>query len=234
MSEWAAKVFWSDVEIRQDEAGWSVLLDGRELKTPAKSKLSLPTQALAALVADEWRAQTDKIDPTTMPATRMVNSAVDKVMHQRKAVADHLADYAGTDLICYRAAAPEELVSRQAAGWDPLLDWAKQTFDAQLVTVVGVMPVSQDPDGLSRLRSAIRGFDAFKLAAFSDLVTLSGSVVIALAVSKNYLTPDVAWELSRIDEQFQMEQWGDDEEAMDLAARKQADFLLAQRVFASV
>lgn len=233
MSEWAAKVFWSEVATRQDDGGWSVLLDGRILKTPAKAPLALPTAALADLVAEEWRAQKDHIDPTTMPATRMANSAVDKVMHQHQAVADHLAAYAETDLLCHRADSPEALVQRQTKSWDPLLNWAKETYGAQLFAGVGVMPVEQNAESLDRLRSAVRGFDAFGLAALSDLVSLSGSLIIGLAVSRSELIPEHAWELSRIDEQFQLEQWGEDEEAAAVAARKRADFLLAHRFLLS-
>ncbi|NBZ89257.1 ATP12 family chaperone protein [Stagnihabitans tardus] len=229
---WAPKRFWKAATVQAVDGGWTVLLDTRPVKTPAKAPLVLPTEGLARLVASEWDAQTGKIDPNSMPATRMANSALDKVAPMVAAVADHLAEYGGSDLLCYRAAKPAELVRRQAEGWDPLLDWAAEALQARLTVTVGVMHVPQPEPALTALRSHLGGFSSFQLAAFHDLVAISGSLILALAVAHKRLSPEEAWDLARIDETFQAEEWGEDEEAAEVAALKRADFLSASRVFA--
>ena len=228
---WAPKRFWKAASVQATEGGWTVLLDTRPVKTPAKRPLVLPTEGLARLIAEEWDAQEGKIDPNAMPATRMANSALDKVAPMVPAVADHLAEYGGSDLLCYRAARPAELVRRHAQAWDPLLDWAEQALGARLTVTVGVMHVPQPAPALSALRGQLDDFTPFHLAAFHDLVAISGSLILALAVAKSRLTPDEAWTLARIDEVFQAEEWGEDEEAAEVAALKRADFLSAARFF---
>jgi chaperone required for assembly of F1-ATPase len=183
-------------------------------------------------VAAEWQAQTGTVNPATMPFTRTANSAIDTVVPQHQAVVDMLAAYGGTDLLCYRATGPAELVARQAAAWDPLLDWSATALGAPLRTTAGVMHVDQPPASLVTLTAAVDALSDFQLAAFHDLVAISGSLVLALAVTRDRLTVEEAWALSRIDEAWQIEQWGDDEEAAELAARKRADFLQADRFFA--
>lgn len=229
---WAPKRFWKAATVEAVEGGWTVLLDTRPVKTPAKRPLVLPTEGLARLVAREWDAQEGKIDPSTMPATRMANSALDKVAPMAGAVADHLAEYGGSDLLCYRAAKPAALVRRQAEGWDPLLDWAAEALQARLTVTVGVMHVAQPEPALQALRAQVGRLSTFQLAAFHDLVAISGSLILALAVAHKRLTPEEAWDLARIDETFQAEEWGEDEEAAEVAALKRADFLSASQVFA--
>lgn len=227
MSEWAPKRFWQKAEVAQAEHGYAVTLDGRGVKTPAKTPLVVPTQALAQEIAAEWAAQQDRVNPATMPFTRMANSALDKVAPQHAAVADMLAAYGDSDLLCYRADSPAGLVDRQAAGWDPLLDWAEATYGARLVPVIGVMHHPQDPGALDRLTAQVHGQSAFALAAFHDLVSMSGSLVLALAVIRGERDPAEAWALSRIDETWQEEQWGVDEDAAALATRKCGEFMHA-------
>ena len=159
MSEWKARRFWKEAAIREAEGGWEIALDGRSLRTPNKQPLILPTAALAEAIAAEWDAQEDLVTPQTMPLTRAANSAIEKVTPQRNEVVAMLADYGGTDLLCYRAEAPAELVARQAAAWDPLLDWSAETFGARLIDTVGVIPVAQDPAALARLRAALEALD---------------------------------------------------------------------------
>ncbi len=228
MSEWAPKRFWTSADVAEHETGFGVVLDGRPVRTPAKSPLIVPTAPLARAIAAEWEAQADRIDPTTMPFTRGANAAIDKVAVQHGEVADMLADYGDSDLLCYRADSPAELVARQSAAWDPMLDWAATQFGARLSVHAGVMHVPQAPDALKRLRAEVHAFDAFELAAFHDLVSLSGSLILGLAAARQQALAATIWDLSRIDEEWQRELWGADEEAQEVADRKKAAFLQAQ------
>lgn len=233
MTEWAAKRFWTGAEVAPAEAGgFTVTLDGRAVKTPAKAPLVLPTRALAEAVAAEWQAQGEKIDPGTMPVTRAANSAIDKVTPQHAEVVEMLAAYGGTDLLCYRAEAPEALAARQAQAWDPLLDWAAETYDARLNVGAGVMHIPQPADALRKLRAPVAAMTPFELAGFHDLVALSGSLVIALATVAGVAPPEELWAASRIDETWQEEQWGTDAEAAEQAETKRRAFLAAQRFYA--
>lgn len=232
MSSWAPKRFWKQAEVVAVEQGFSVTLDGRDLKTPAKAPFWVPSAALATEVATEWQAQIDKVRPETMPYTRTANSALDKVAPQFGAVADMLAAYGGSDLLCYRAEAPQELVERQAVGWDPLLAWALAEFGAHLTSTVGIMPIDQPVESQLPLRQAVHALDPFQLAAFHDLVAITGSLVLALAVARGKLTADAAFDLSRIDEHWQVELWGVDEEAAESEAFKRVSLSHAARFFA--
>ena len=157
MSGWAMKRFWSEARIEEAEGGWQVQLDARPIKTPAKAPLVVPTAAFAQAIAAEWDAQDDVIDPNTMPVTRSANAAIDKVRIQHAEVADMLAAYVDSDLLCYRADTPEGLVARQSAQWDPMLDWAEEALDARLEVRVGVMHAPQDPGALSAQRRTLAG-----------------------------------------------------------------------------
>lgn len=229
MSEWAPKRFWTDATVGEVNGGFDVRLDGRAIKTPAKTALVMPSRTIAEAVAAEWQAQEKQIDPNTMPVTRAVNAALDKVTPQRGEVVDMLAAYGDSDLLCYRATSPEELVARQAAAWDPLLDWAAQRFGARLLPVQGVMHQPQDAAAIAALRDATDALDAFELTAFHDLVSLSGSLVIGLAAVEAQSAPERLWETSRIDEAWQEEQWGADDEATEVTRRKREAFLSADR-----
>ena len=229
MADWAAKRFWTQAKGEAVEGGWQVKLDARSIKTPAGEPLIVPTEALASAIAAEWDAQEDLIDPRTMPMTRTANSAIDKVAPQRIAVVSILSDYGATDLLSYRADGPRALVMRQSRLWDPILDWAAQTLGARLVVTEGVMPVPQDGAALDRLTAPMLAMSPFHLAAFHDLVALSGSLVLAHAVIHGVHTPSEVWDLSRLDEDWQSEQWGDDEEARQAANRKRTAFLDAHR-----
>ena len=187
----------------------------------------MPTRALAEAVQGEWAAQGDKIDPETMPVTRTVNSAIDKVAQQRAEVVDLLAAYGDADLLCYRAASPDGLVRRQCEAWDPLLDWAAERLRARLGVHTGVIHHPQDPAALDLLTEEIRKLSDIELAAFHDLVSLSGSLIIGLAIVHGVDTPERLWLASRIDELWQEEQWGQDVVATDLARQKQSAFMTA-------
>ena len=218
MAEWKARRFWKTADIRPQGNGWEVVLDDRPLRTPGKLPLILPTEALARAIAAEWDAQTDIIDPNRMPLTRAANSAIEKVTPQFHAVTSMLGDYGGTDLLSYRANEPDELTRAQAAGWDPLIDWAATELRAPLRITHGVIPVPQDPTVLLKLQAEIASLDAFALTALHDLVTLPGSLILGLAVLRGRLDAETAWNLARIDEEFQADRWGRDEDA-DLAAQ---------------
>lgn len=209
--------------------GYTVHLDGRPVRTPAKAALIVPTQALAETIAAEWQRQEGQIDPKSMPFTRSANAAIDKVNPQRAEVVRLLADYGDSDLICYRAQSPAELVARQAEAWDPLLDWAESVLAVRLSPVVGVVHEPQGAEALMRLHAHVEALDIWSLTAFHDLVSLSGSLVIAFAALHDLHGPDVLWRLSRIDETWQTEQWGSDEEAQRIARGKESDFLHAKR-----
>lgn len=231
MSEWAAKRFWKETSVTDHPEGFGVALDGRAVKTPAKAPLVVPTRALAEAIAAEWEAQEGQIAPHTMPVTRSANAAIDKVAHQHDEVVEHVAEYGGTDLLCYRADNPAELVALQAEKWDPLLDWASETFGVRLAVTAGVLPVAQSEDALSRLRSEVAACDAFALAALHDLVGITGSLVLGLAVARGRLTAVEAWDLSRLDEDWQISQWGEDEEAAEIASLKREALSDAGRIW---
>ena len=231
MTEWKAKRFWTKADVAQTGEGWEVRLDDRPLKTPLKSDLVVPTEALARAMAAEWEAQEEEIKPLTMPVTRTANSAIEKVATQFDAVAEMLADYGETDLICYRAEAPEGLIAAQSEGWDPLLLWAKSALGAELKPATGVMFEAQDQRALDRLTAQVKVFSPFQLAAFHDLVTLSGSLILAFAVTEGVRTPEEAWALSRIDEEWQIAEWGRDEEAAASTEARREAFLHAARFF---
>ncbi|KJS42851.1 ATP12 family protein [Roseovarius sp. BRH_c41] len=231
MSEWKAKRFWKEAGVVEEDEGFGVRLDGRVVRTPAKATLIVPTRALAEAIAAEWDAQDGKIDPNTMPCTRSANAALDKVAPQRDEVVEMLAAYGDSDLICYRAASPEELIKKQAEAWDPLLDWTESVLSVKLLPVVGVVHVPQDAQAISLLKAHVEALDTWALTAFHDLVSMSGSLVIGFAALDDLYPADALWDLSRVDETWQAEQWGKDEEAEEMAARKQSDFLHAKRFY---
>lgn len=232
VSEWKAKRFWTSTTLDPVEGGFGITLDGRAVKTPAKARLIAPTESFAEAIRTEWDAVDEVIDPTVMPFTRTANAAIDKVRIQHGEVADMIADYAGTDLLCYRAESPDELRARQDAAWDPLLAWAKDRFGTELSVTSGVMHLAQPEAALNPLRARVHAASPFELAALHDLVSLSGSLVIGLAVTEQVQEPTTLWNVSRIDETWQQEQWGEDEEATEQANIKKQAFLHAALVWA--
>ncbi|WP_420558980.1 ATP12 family chaperone protein [Tepidicaulis sp.] len=217
------KRFYKDVNIREEEGGFAITLDGRVVKTPAKAVLRVPAEPLGRAIAGEWDAQKEHIDTFSMPLTKLANTAIDRISAQRAAVIDEVMNFAGTDLLCYRADFPEALAERQAAQWQPLLDWAEESFGARLAITASVLPLEQDASHLARLRGPVEGMDDFELSGFSSLTALTGSLIIALAVHRGHITPETAYEAAHLDEAFQAEQWGEDAEARDrLVARRGA------------
>ncbi len=225
---WAPKRFWQEARAVEAAGGFAVQLDGRPLRTPAKAQVLLPTRALAEAVAAEWQAVEGEVNPARMPLTRAANSAIDTIPRHRAAIVADLAGYGGSDLICYRSEGPAALVARQAAGWDPLLAWAA-SLGAPLATGPGVVPVPQPAESLAVLKSRVEALADFELAGFHDLVTVTGSLVIALAIAAGRLTPEEGFALSRIDEHWQRELWGEDAEAAEAEAAKRDALLAAAR-----
>lgn len=225
MSAWKAKRFWTDVTTRRQERGFSIGLDHRSVLTPARAPMIVPTQLLADLIAAEWADQGENIDPSSMPLTRCANAAIDKVAPQRRDVANNLAAYGDADLLCYRAETPAGLVARQSAAWDPLLDWADATLHVRLAPRTGVVHAAQEPGALARLSKLVHALTDFEIAAFQELVGLSGSLVIGFAVARDARPVTVLWAASRIDEVWQQDQWGEDSEATEQERRKRRAFL---------
>jgi len=224
--------FWRAAGLRPEAGGFGIDLDARALTTPGGNPLVLPTEALARAVAAEWDALAEEIDPGRLPLTRAANSAIDRVARSREAVVDAIAEYGSSDLLCYRAAEPAGLAARQTAGWDPWLAWAARGLGAPLVAVTGVVHHDQPRRSLAALRAAVADRDAFGLTALHELVTLSGSLMLGLAIARGALDPAAAWELSRIDEAWQIEHWGLDAEAEAAAEQRRADFLRAAAMLA--
>lgn len=226
------KRFYKNVAAKDEGGGVSLLLDGKPVRTPGKASLTLPTRALAEAVAEEWRAQGERIDPLTMPFTRLANSAIDGVVGREQAVIDDIMAYAGSDLLCYRAQGPEGLVKAQASHWDPVLAWAKAALGAPLILAEGVVHVVQPAASLARLKQAFAGLDAFSLAALHVMTALTGSALLALAVAEGRLTPEQAWDAAHVDEDWQISQWGEDVEAAERRKNRWRDFAAAAKTLA--
>jgi chaperone required for assembly of F1-ATPase len=213
--------FWTRVEVKQQPDGFGIALDDRLTKTPARKPLLVPSRALAEHLAQEWHAIAEVIDPAQMPLTRLVNSALDGVSLQMDEVQADAARYAGSDLLCYRAEMPDRLVALQQDQWGPLLAWAESEFGARLHVTQGLFFVEQPDVSLAAIRQAVVRFDhPLTLAAFHTLTTLTGSVILALALAHRRLKLAEVWALAHLDEDFQMEVWGQDEEALTRRAAK--------------
>jgi len=223
------KRFWTDVAVERGDEGWSIELDGRPLRTPARAPLLIPTPPLAEAIADEWLAVEDELDPRAMPLTGLANAAIDRVAPERLAFAGGLARYAEADLACYRSEWPPELVERQAKCWDPLLTWARRRFDVDFSTTSGLMHVPQPAATINRLAHEVAALDPFHLAGLSPLVTVGGSLIAALAILEKALPAEEAWDAVGIDERWQLEQWGADTEAAEALENRRRDFLAAAR-----
>jgi chaperone required for assembly of F1-ATPase len=220
----APKRFYKEVTTAPEGEGVAVLLDGKPIRTPAKAKLCVPSQALADAIAKEWRLQTERIDPETMRLTKLANSAIDGVKGRESAVLDDLIAFAGSDLLCYRAEGPEGLIAKQTEHWDPVLAWARRQLGVPLNLAQWIVHVPQPQASLDRLRERLGGIEAFGLAALHVMTTLTGSGLLTLAVALKRLTPDQAWAAAHVDEDWQISQWGDDAEAATRRVRRRQEF----------
>jgi chaperone required for assembly of F1-ATPase len=220
------KRFYTEVSIA---AGGGILLDGRPVRTPARVPLIVAFPQLAAAIAEEWRAQGASIDPRTMPLTGLANAAIDRVTPDPGSFASGLARYAETDLLCYRAAEPPDLVARQVEVWNPVLNWAGHRYDCAFALTSGIVHVPQPPETVARLSVAIAAYAPFALAALSPIVTIAGSIVIAFALAEGEIAADAAFDAAHLDELWQEEQWGADYFAAQARDARRADFMAAAR-----
>jgi len=214
------------------EGGFTVALDGKPARTPARNAIVVPTEALAKALADEWQAQVEFIDPSNMPLSRMVNSAIDGVAREMDLVRAEVTKYAGSDMLCYRAGDPKALVDEQAQMWDPLLTWAHEELGARFICAEGVIFASQPETALEAVRKTVAAIESpFALAALHVMTTITGSVVLALAVARGRMSAQEAWAAAHLDEDFQMRAWGEDAEALARRARRWIDMEAAARLY---
>lgn len=223
------KRFYKDSSAQAVEGGFAVLLDGKPIKTPGGRPLTLPTPALAEAVAEEWRTQGEQVLPSSMPLTQLASTALDRVGPERDHITAQLMNYAGTDLLCYRAETPADLVARQTAIWQPILDWAAQALDAPLITTTGLAAVAQPAQALAALERHLSAMDLWRLTAVQASAAAMGSLILALALTEGRLDAEAAYEASQLDETYQIEQWGEDWEAADRRAALKADIQAAGR-----
>jgi chaperone required for assembly of F1-ATPase len=224
--------FYKSVTVGEAGAEHRVLLDGKAMRTPAKATFVVPTRALAEAIAVEWEAQREHIDPATMPLTKLANSAIDGVPGREDAVIGDILNYAGSDLLCYRAEGPRGLIEAQRAHWDPVLAWAKSALGAPFALAEGIVHVAQPQASLDRLREALKRHGPFGLAALHVMTGLTGSALLALAVALGRVTPEEAWDAAHLDEDWQIAQWGADAEAASRRAARRRDFDAAARALA--
>jgi chaperone required for assembly of F1-ATPase len=225
--------FYKDAGFAPIDGGFVLTLDGRPARTPGKRPLAVATEALAQMMTAEWAVQSDHIDPMTMPVTRIVNVAIDGVAAEMASVREEIVRYAGSDLICYRADGPDELIDRQNEAWSPLVAWARDDLGARLLLAEGVIHVAQEPKALAAVEAALAPLDPLQLAAVHTMTTLTGSAIIALAVLRLRLTAEDAWIAAHVDEDWQMEQWGRDEIALTNRAARWTEMKAAAQILAA-
>jgi chaperone required for assembly of F1-ATPase len=207
----------------------AIEIDGKPAKTPGRQPLVLPNQKLAEAVAEEWNTQSEEIDLRTMPLTGLANAAIDRIAPDEEVFARGLAIYGESDLLCYRAESPPLLVERQAKAWDPILQWARRHYDVDFEVASGIMHRHQPQATVDRLGHAVHIRSAFELAGLSPLVTISGSLVVALALAEGAIDVDTAWKAATVDEKWQTDHWGEDDEAARTLAARQRDFEAGRR-----
>lgn len=234
MARSAAKRFYTHAGTAPGEGGVVVQLDGRPVKTPSGNVLALPTADLAEAVAAEWEAQKDAVLPATMPLTQLAVTALDRIAANRDAVVAALAAYGGSDLLCYRADGPADLVRRQTDAWQPLLDWAADAYGARLRVTTGVLPVDQSEAALSALRARVAALDDFQLAVLGLVTPAAGSLVLGLALLAGRLDAAGVSAAAFVDETYQAERWGDDDEALARRRAVEADIAAAGEFLARI
>ena len=227
----AAEPAFTSVTVAPAGAGFAVRLDAKPLKSPAGAEIVAPTAAFAEAMADELRATGGRIKAAAVPLVRVAGTAVDRIARHRAAIERQIVDHAETELVCHRADGPAELVTRQNATWQPLLDWLAHRHDALLAATTGVVAMPQSPDSIAALRKAVAALDDWRLAALSIAVAASGSLVVGLALADGRLDAQGAFDACELDATFQIERWGEDAEATRRRAEILADLELAERVF---
>ena len=223
------KRFWTTAAVVDAEGGYSIILDARRVKTPARADLVVPKATLAEAIAAEWNECGETIDPRNMPLTGLANAAIDRIAPDKAGYAEGIARFGESDLTCYRAEGPDALVRWQEESWDALLAWARRRYDVDFATCQGVMHIAQPAETVRKLAHAVATLDAFQLAGLSPLVTIGGSLVAGLAVLEEMMPAEAAWEAVSLDDRWQLEQWGDDAEARAALDARRRDFLAAAR-----
>ncbi len=208
------KRFYKTAQVGHTDDGFIVKLDGAPIKTPSVNPMAIPYRSLAQAVADEWQGQGDKVDPKSMPLTGLVNTAIDRTPTDRAAMTIAVLRHAETDLLCYRAETPADLVRLQQQTWQPLLDWSAEQFDAQLIITNGILPVSQPPAALAALESALDNFNDLEFTALATLCAACGSLIVALALAHGHIDGDQAFVVAELDHDYQVQTWGADDEAV--------------------
>ncbi len=220
----AAKRFYKEVTVGPEVEGFSVRLDGKQVKTPSGKPVLLPTEAAARIVADEFDAQGETIDPTSMPVTRLVNTAIDGVAADPQAVLEDVLRFSASDMVCYRAEGPDGLVARQADAWDPVLDWARSTLGLRFNLAEGVMHVEQPRETIGAVGIYLRQRDdVLRLAALHVITSITGSALLALMLEAGALDVEAAWAAAHVDEDWNIEHWGLDAEAARRRAARKRD-----------
>jgi chaperone required for assembly of F1-ATPase len=225
------KRFYQDAGVAESDAGFAITLDGKQVKTPSRRNLAAPDRAIAEAIAAEWQAQPELINPTTMPLTRLANSVIDAVVERIDAVTDDVAKYFESDLLFYRASHPEALVAREAKHWDPVLFWAAGTLGAHFILAEGIVHVRQPEPAVAAARAALPT-DPWSIAAFHVVTTITGSALLGLALTQGVRDADQVWAAAHVDEDWNIEQWGIDEEVAARRAARQVDFRAAADVLA--
>lgn len=229
------KKFYKEASVKEMEGGFSIELDGRPVKTPGKQVLMLPGEASAQIVADEWNAAEEVINPLKMPATRLANTAIDGVVNEMQAVMEDITRYSSSDLVCYRAANPQGLVEKQREHWDPILDWAMSELGASFETGEGIAFVTQPKEAIALFGARLKNHaDPFKLASIHTFTSISGSALIALALAEEYIDAETAWAKAHVDEDWNISQWGEDYEAQERRAQKWIDFSVADQLLKAI
>lgn len=229
------KRFYTDVSVAQGDGGHAIHLDGRPVRTPAKNPLVVPTASLADLMRVEWDAQVEHIDPMTMPVTKLVNTAIDGVAIDPQAVFEDILRFSSSDLLCYRADGPDELVARQSERWDPLIDWAANDLGARFILIEGIMPQDQPREAIAAFAVTLRKYDTpIELACLHTVTTLTGSAILALAFAEDRLSVDDVWLLAHLDEDWTDEHWGVDPEAQLRRAKRQEELQASAAAFHSL
>lgn len=227
------KQFYKEAAAVAAKGGFAIHLDGRPVKTPSRAQLIVPVEAVAHAVAAEWNAQEKVINPATMPLTRIANSTQDAVAARFAEVADDVTKFCGTDALCYRADDPESLANRQTELWDPVLAWAGELLGGRFVLIAGLMHQEQPEALLSAYRARIGEMTPLRLAALHTATSLTGSAVLALALAEGRLSPDEVWQAAHVEEDFNIERWGQDAEAAQVRRYKRSEFDAAALILAA-
>ena len=227
------KRFYERAGVAETADGFAITLDDKPVRTPSGRALVAPTRAIADAVAAEWDAQQETIEPLTMPLTRFANSVVEAVVDRVEAVTDDVAKYLGSDLLFYRAGHPQALVAREAEFWDPVVFWAADALGAHFILAEGIMHVRQPDPAIAAARAALPA-DPWSIAALHVITTLTGSALLALALLRGAIDSDRAWAAAHVDEDWNIEKWGVDEEVAARRAARLVDFQAATRILKSL